>query len=74
MPDQITVAPVWMRVGVMPARDSWAASATVKHPAWAAPISSSGLVADCPSSHRDVNAYGPSTAPRPTPRHGRLTS
>jgi hypothetical protein len=61
-----TVAPVWMRVGVMPARDSCAVSAIVKHPAWAAPISSSGLVADCPSSNRDLNEYGPSKAPLPT--------
>src|ERR1700752_2497962 len=52
-----------MRVGVMPARESCAVSAIVKQPAWAAPISSSGLVADCPSSNRDLNEYGPSKAP-----------
>src|SRR6184192_4554363 len=61
-----TVAPVWMRFGVMPTRDSWAVSAIVKQPAWAAPISSSGLVADWPSSNRDLNEYGPSNAPLPT--------
>jgi hypothetical protein len=62
----VTLAAVWMRVGVMRARDSWAVSAIVKHPAWAAPISSSGLVAACPSSKRDLNEYGPSKAPLPT--------
>src|SRR5438309_5683760 len=61
-----TFAPVWMRVGVRPARESCAASAIVKHPAWAAPISSSGLVADWPSSNRDLNEYAPSKAPLPT--------
>src|SRR5262245_11315619 len=55
-----------MRVGVSPARDSCAASAIVKHPACAAPISSSGLVAGWPSSKRDLNVYGPSNAPLPT--------
>src|SRR5258706_1154853 len=59
-------APVRMRVGVVPARESCAVSAIVKHPAWAAPISSSGLVADWPSSNRDLNEYGPSKAPLPT--------
>src|SRR5204863_9790634 len=57
---------VWMRVGVMPLRESWAVSAMVKQPAWAAPINSSGLVADWPSSNRDLNEYGPSKAPLPT--------
>src|SRR5436309_13354803 len=61
-----TLALVWMRVGVMPARESWATSAMVKQPAWAAPISSSGLVADWPSSNRDLNEYAPSKAPLPT--------
>src|SRR2546428_3596565 len=62
----VTFAPVWMRVGVRPARESCAVSAIVKHPAWAAPISSSGLVAAWPSSNRDLNEYGPSKAPLPT--------
>src|SRR5436309_15936898 len=61
-----TFAPVWIRVGVRPARESCAVSAIVKHPAWAAPISSSGLVAAWPSSNRDLNEYGPSKAPLPT--------
>src|SRR5438552_2470758 len=61
-----TVAPVWMRFGVMPARESCAVSAIVKQPAWAAPINSSGLVADWPASNRDLNEYGPSKAPLPT--------
>src|SRR5438128_8802924 len=61
-----TFAPVRRRVGVMPARESCAVSAIVKHPAWAAPISSSGLVAAWPSSNRDLNEYGPSKAPLPT--------
>src|SRR5262245_47940183 len=61
-----TFAPVFIRRGVMPARESCAVSAIVKHPAWAAPISSSGLVADWPSSNRDLNEYGPSKAPLPT--------
>src|SRR5437867_9175375 len=52
-----TVAPVWMRFGVMPARESCAVSAIVKQPAWAAPINSSGLVADWPASNRDLNEY-----------------
>src|SRR5438552_12642068 len=62
----VTFAPVWMRVGVRPARESCAVSAIVKHPAWAAPINSSGLVAAWPSSNRDLNEYGPSKAPLPT--------
>src|SRR2546427_2362444 len=61
-----TVAPVWMRFGVMPARESCAVSAIVKQPAWATPINSSGLVADWPASNRDLNEYGPSKAPLPT--------
>src|SRR5215467_13065829 len=60
-----TLAPVFIRRGVMPARESCAVSAIVKHPAWAAPINSSGLVADWPSSNRDLNEYGPSKAPLP---------
>src|SRR5438552_3790962 len=62
----VTFAPVWMRVGVRPARESCAVSAIVKHPAWAAPINSSGVVAAWPSSNRDLNEYGPSKAPLPT--------
>src|SRR3989454_803389 len=61
-----TVAPVWMRFGVMPARERCTVSAIVKQPAWAAPINSSGLVADWPASNRDLNEYGPSKAPLPT--------
>src|SRR5436305_739997 len=63
---RVTFAPVWTRVGARPARESCAVSAIVKHPAWAAPISSSGLVAAWPSSNRDLNEYGPSKAPLPT--------
>src|SRR4029453_14491646 len=62
----LTSAVVRMRVGVMPARDSCAVTAIVKQPAWAAPMSSSGLVADWPSSNRDLNEYGPSKAPLPS--------
>src|SRR2546430_398406 len=61
-----TFASVWMRVGLMPARDSCAVRAIVKQPACAAPINSSGFVADWPSSNRDLNEYGPSNAPLPT--------
>src|SRR5437867_3564297 len=57
-----TFALVWMRVGAMPARESCATNAMVKQPAWAAPINSSGFVADWPSSNRDLNEYGPSKA------------
>src|SRR6185503_2272577 len=55
-----------MRVGLICARDNAAVSAIVKQPACAAPINSSGLVADSPSSNRDLNEYGPSNAPLPT--------
>src|SRR6185503_18079228 len=55
-----------MRVGLICARDNAAVSAIVKQPACAAPINSSGLVADSPSSNRDLNEYGPSKAPLPT--------
>jgi len=41
-----TVARVRIRLGVKPARESWAVSAIVKQPARAAPMSSSGFVAD----------------------------
>src|SRR5437879_11495632 len=63
---KVTFAPAGTRAGVRPARESCAVSAIVKHPAWAAPISSSGLVAAWPSSNRDLNEYGPSRAPLPT--------
>src|SRR2546427_2892470 len=63
---KVTFALVWTRAGARPARESCAVSAIVKHPAWAAPISSSGLVAAWPSSNRDLNEYGPSKAPLPT--------
>src|SRR5947208_12554493 len=53
----VTFASVWMRVGLMPARDSCAVRAIVKQPACAAPINSSGFVADWPSSNRDLNEY-----------------
>src|SRR6185295_14765439 len=62
----LTVAVVCMRVGLICARDNAAVSAMVKQPACAAPINSSGLVADSPSSNRDLNEYGPSNAPLPT--------
>src|ERR1044072_4411325 len=55
-----------MRVAFICARERAAVSAIVKHPACAAPINSSGLVADSPSSNRDLNEYGPSNAPLPT--------
>src|SRR5499433_700900 len=61
-----TRASVWIRVGVMRLRDNAAVKAIVKQPACAAPINSSGLVADWPSSNRDLNEYGPSNAPLPT--------
>src|SRR5215471_6692385 len=62
----VTFASVWMRFGAMRALESCATTAIVKHPAWAAPSNSSGLVADWPSSNRDLNEYGPSKAPLPT--------
>src|SRR6516225_1116280 len=57
---------VWTRFGAIPAWESCAVSAMVKQPAWAAPINSSGFVADCPSSSLDLKEYGPSKAPLPT--------
>ncbi len=45
--------------GSWPARPRSPDSAIEKHPAWAAAISSSGLVPS-PSSKRDWNEYGPS--------------
>src|ERR1700752_5407605 len=50
----------------MRAHDNAAVRAIVKQPACPAPINSSGLVADSPSSNRDLNEYGPPTAPLPT--------
>jgi hypothetical protein len=50
-----TRASVRMRAGLMPARESAAVNAIVKQPACAAPINSSGFVADWPSSKRDLN-------------------
>ncbi len=50
-----SVACVAMRFGVRPARPSAAVSAIVKQPAWAAAISSSGLVPFSPSPKRDWN-------------------
>jgi len=44
-----------MRVALICARDNAAVNAIVKQPACAAPINSSGFVADCPSSKRDLN-------------------
>ena len=49
-----TRAVVSTDVGGWPPRSSPADSAIEKHPAWAAPISSSGLV-PAPSSKRDLN-------------------
>ena len=40
----VTAHSVWSSVGVTPAFWSWNANAIVKQPAWAAAISSSGLV------------------------------
>src|SRR5437867_7500292 len=54
-----------MRLGVKPERPNPADKAMEKHPAWAAPMSSSGLV-PVPSSKRDVNEYAPSKAPLPS--------
>src|SRR6266542_1666448 len=48
----------------MPAFDKPAERAIEKHPAWAAAISSSGLV-PVPSSNRDEKEYWPSKAPPP---------
>src|SRR6185503_14160016 len=62
----LTLASVWIRFAVMPARESAAVIAIVKQPACAAPSNSSGLVAASPSSNRDLNEYGPSKAPLPT--------
>src|SRR5215472_559308 len=62
----VTFASVWMRFGAMRALERRATTAIVKHPAWAAPSNSSGLVADWPSSNRDLNEFGPSKAPLPT--------
>jgi hypothetical protein len=47
-----------MLVGVIPARPRPAANAIEKHPACAAPISSSGLVPE-PFSKREIKENGP---------------
>src|SRR5882672_2319127 len=60
-----TLASVATRFGVKPARLKPAARAIEKQPAWAAPISSSGLV-PTPSSKRDEKEYEPSNAPLPS--------
>ena len=53
-----TLAVVSMRRGVKPALPSAEESAMEKQPAWAAPISSSGLV-PVPCSKREENEYCP---------------
>src|SRR6185437_505727 len=53
----VIAASVASSVGVNPARSSWKASAMVKHPAWAAAISSSGFV-PFSFSKRVLNEYG----------------
>ncbi len=53
------------RFGSKPALASAFANAIEKQPAWAAPISSSGLV-PAPSSKRDWNEYAPLQAPLPS--------
>jgi hypothetical protein len=55
---------VLIRVGLKPAFVNPAARAIEKHPAWAAPINSSGFV-PVPSSNRDAKEYCPSKAPLP---------
>src|SRR5262245_14235259 len=54
-----------MRVGVKPLLPRPADNAIEKHPAWAAPISSSGLVPGAPSK-RVRNEYAPLNAPLPS--------
>src|SRR5208337_3889581 len=53
---KVTVAVVSMLSAVMPAFPSCADNAMLKHPAWAAAISSSGLV-PVPFSNRVLNEY-----------------
>ena len=60
-----TLAVVDTRFGSKPALASAFANAIEKQPAWAAPISSSGLV-PAPSSKRDWNEYAPLQAPLPS--------
>src|SRR5258705_830808 len=52
----VTAAVVSMLSAVSPALANWPESAMEKHPAWAAAISSSGLV-PMPSSNRVLNEY-----------------
>src|SRR3954468_8122673 len=59
-----TLAVVSTRVGVNPALARPLESAIEKQPAWAAAMSSSGLV-PAPSSKRELNEYCPSNAPPP---------
>src|SRR4029077_8179927 len=54
---RVTVAVVSMDCAVIPALPSWAESAMLKHPAWAAAISSSGLVPGW-DSKRVAKEYG----------------
>src|SRR5262249_25242645 len=54
---RVTVAVVSIDWAVMPAFPSWAESAMLKHPAWAAAINSSGLVPGC-DSKRVAKEYG----------------
>src|SRR5262249_20168184 len=54
---RVTVAVVSMDCAVIPALPSWAERAMLKHPAWAAATSSSGLVPGC-DSNRVANEYG----------------
>src|SRR5439155_26796971 len=61
---RLTLAVVWTRSGVKPARPRPPDRAIEKQPAWAAPMSSSGLV-PLPSSKREANEYWPSNAPEP---------
>src|SRR5205807_3541853 len=59
-----TLAVVSTRVGVKPALANPLDNAIEKQPAWAAAMSSSGLV-PAPSSKRELNEYWPSNAPPP---------
>ena len=61
----LTSARAWMRSGAWPARPRLPENAMAKQPAWAAAISSSGLVPE-PSSKRELNEYGPLNAPLPS--------
>src|SRR5262245_53614305 len=54
---RVTAAVVSMDCAVIPALPSWAERAMLKHPAWAAATSSSGLVPGC-DSNRVAKEYG----------------